>query len=546
MTPAAAPAAAERHHDRSAPSGAAAGSREPGPTPDLGNQAMQALAAGRLRGGWEIGGADNPEEREADRLAKAAVSGPRPTPCACGGRCPSCTGTAKLRRKAEDGAPLRRPARVPDLGNSAGRSLDAATRHHFEPRFGLDLGAVRIHDDPATAHLARGIGARAFIIGDQIGFAAGRHRLGTGEGRALLAHELAHVALGHGGVRRVEDSDLAAQAEWREQQEKARAEAAKRHEAWSGAVDKRFGSDLTGQSKMIGEERQRLDLAITAQRAAAFDAAAGGEGWLAGALKDQGYGGPDLATVRQLWGEALVAAEGLALSDVADGPDSVAKLGALDAVPAFYDSLKGLAAAVEFAHQTRHDAAVATAKADYERRLKAYEDAKASDRATRGPIGEPGERAARAGQAIMRGLPPAMAAVSDPPKPISAGVDAARSRIYAAQTGADWQAVTADVRGLGAGLSKLVVSTLPKTSEARQAVEYAEALDERLAEFEGKNAVVWRIPATFYPLDKLNTKTGEDGKEVQTPRVRSPGNFISPTPASRPWTSRRGRAANGC
>jgi hypothetical protein len=175
--------------------------------PELGNQAMQALMAAGLRARLEVGGADDPEERAADQLAELALSGRAVSPCACGGGdCPTCGGTPKVRRKATDGGGGA-PAAISGFGNRGGRPLDAGARRYFEPRFGADLGGVRIHDDPATHRFARGIGARAFAIGSDIGFAADRHNPQTADGRSLLAHELAHVALGHGGVRRDPDGE---------------------------------------------------------------------------------------------------------------------------------------------------------------------------------------------------------------------------------------------------------------------------------------------------------------------------------------------------
>ena len=184
---------------------------EPGPTArtfpgqaepagEPGNQEMQELLTGGLRAKLEVGSPNDPEEREADLLAEQMIAGRTAGPCACGGGgCAACG--SKVRRSADGGATA--PAAVPGgFGNRAGRPLDAGMRSRFEPRLGADLGRVRIHDDAETHRLARGIGARAFAIGSDIGFAAGRHRPETGEGRRLLAHELAHVALGHTGVRR--------------------------------------------------------------------------------------------------------------------------------------------------------------------------------------------------------------------------------------------------------------------------------------------------------------------------------------------------------
>ena len=65
---------------------------------------------------------------------------------------------------------------------SAGRPLDAQTRGHFEPRLGIDLDGVRVHDDARAAESAAAVDALAYTVGDDVVFAAGRYRPGDGEG----------------------------------------------------------------------------------------------------------------------------------------------------------------------------------------------------------------------------------------------------------------------------------------------------------------------------------------------------------------------------
>lgn len=76
---------------------------------------------------------------------------------------------------------------------SADEPLDAATRAQLEPRFGHDFSDVRVHRDPQAAASARALRAKAFTVGNDIVFAAGRFSPTTNPGRQLLAHELAHV-----------------------------------------------------------------------------------------------------------------------------------------------------------------------------------------------------------------------------------------------------------------------------------------------------------------------------------------------------------------
>ena len=74
-----------------------------------------------------------------------------------------------------------------------GAPLAPAERAYFEPRFGHDFSAVRIHADAQAATAAADIGARAFTLGRDIAFARDEYRPATDAGRRLIAHELAHT-----------------------------------------------------------------------------------------------------------------------------------------------------------------------------------------------------------------------------------------------------------------------------------------------------------------------------------------------------------------
>jgi hypothetical protein len=63
----------------------------------------------------------------------------------------------------------------------------------MEEGFGRDFGRVRIHDNPRAAASAEAIGAHAYTVGNHIAFNRGQFRPETGDGRFLLAHELAHT-----------------------------------------------------------------------------------------------------------------------------------------------------------------------------------------------------------------------------------------------------------------------------------------------------------------------------------------------------------------
>lgn len=76
---------------------------------------------------------------------------------------------------------------------ATGEALDPQSRRRLEDGFEQDLGDVRIHADDAAAESARRAGARAYTVGSDIVFGAGRYQPHDLEGRRLLSHEIAHV-----------------------------------------------------------------------------------------------------------------------------------------------------------------------------------------------------------------------------------------------------------------------------------------------------------------------------------------------------------------
>jgi hypothetical protein len=161
-------------------------------------QAASALSTLPLLGSIQrklvVGEVNDPLEHEADRVADRVMH-------MADGAVPATPAAAGLRRKctacgaATASVPALRlaPVGVHATLGSAGHALDAQTRGFFEPRLGLDLGVVRIHHDRGAATSARAVAARAYTVGSDIVFGAGEYRPSTSEGRALLAHELAHV-----------------------------------------------------------------------------------------------------------------------------------------------------------------------------------------------------------------------------------------------------------------------------------------------------------------------------------------------------------------
>lgn len=137
----------------------------------------------RMQAKLKVGPADDPLEREADRVAARLVDGSTVEP-----DFPSLTTPGQMQRKFAAGP--HTPATPAGAGLGRGTALPAVERAYFEPRLGRDLSAVRLHREAPSAI---GLGARAFTLGRDIAFAPGEWRPGTLEGRRLLAHELVHV-----------------------------------------------------------------------------------------------------------------------------------------------------------------------------------------------------------------------------------------------------------------------------------------------------------------------------------------------------------------
>ncbi|MBK9032983.1 MAG: DUF4157 domain-containing protein [Myxococcales bacterium] len=86
--------------------------------------------------------------------------------------------------------------------SSAGTALPAGARDRFESSLGVDLGAVRVHTGPDSAHASAAVGARAYTIGNDIHFADGQYRPDDPFGMHLLAHEVAHTVQQSSGTPR--------------------------------------------------------------------------------------------------------------------------------------------------------------------------------------------------------------------------------------------------------------------------------------------------------------------------------------------------------
>jgi hypothetical protein len=142
-------------------------------------------------------------EHEADRVADQVMRRPEPAPSEAAAVAiqPERVGSSEPSRESslvrsghsnasevgpDTSTAVRESARV-------GTPLSDEVRAYFEPRFGRDLGHVRLHTDDSAANAASSVNARAYTLGRDIVFGAGEFDPATSSGKRLLAHELAHV-----------------------------------------------------------------------------------------------------------------------------------------------------------------------------------------------------------------------------------------------------------------------------------------------------------------------------------------------------------------
>jgi len=121
----------------------------------------------------------------------------------------------------------RRSSSGPGRSSGGGMALPLGLQDKFGAALGADVSGVRVHQGPAAATQAEEIGAKAFAVGQDVYFNAGRYSPGDAEGERLLAHEVAHTvqqSMGNGrgaqtslevsepGDRAEVDADRAARA----------------------------------------------------------------------------------------------------------------------------------------------------------------------------------------------------------------------------------------------------------------------------------------------------------------------------------------------
>jgi len=114
-----------------------------------------------------------------------------------------------IRRQEEEEETVQAKSRSPSVQlnleqrlatqKGKGQPLSAEVRAFMEPRFGVDLGGVRVHTGGEAVQLTQALKAQAFTHGQDVYFGAGKYDPGTDAGKRLLAHELTHVVQQSGG-----------------------------------------------------------------------------------------------------------------------------------------------------------------------------------------------------------------------------------------------------------------------------------------------------------------------------------------------------------
>jgi len=94
-----------------------------------------------------------------------------------------------------------------------GQSLDSSTRAFMEERFNHDFAHVRIHHDEEANALTEQMNAYAVTKGSDISFAGDSYNPSTAAGKAIMAHELAHVVQNDNESAVAARSSLEAEAE---------------------------------------------------------------------------------------------------------------------------------------------------------------------------------------------------------------------------------------------------------------------------------------------------------------------------------------------
>lgn len=100
-----------------------------------------------------------------------------------------------LQTKSGSGEKNASPLISQKIQNSKGngKALSSDANQYMSSAFGNDFSGVQIHTGFDAVQMNQKLGARAFTVGNDIYFNEGEYNPNSGEGKHLLAHELAHT-----------------------------------------------------------------------------------------------------------------------------------------------------------------------------------------------------------------------------------------------------------------------------------------------------------------------------------------------------------------
>lgn len=160
-----------------------------------------------------VGAANDPFEQEADRVANHVMQNSSSGAQGDGAQVDGNAGSAFSIGAPSISRMTASSAQRAELGGEAGGAFEAGDglqqqlsatrgggsplpnelRRKFEPAFGADFGAVRVHTGGDSAQMSNAIQAKAFTNGSDIHFNQGVYDPHSSAGQRLLAHELTHV-----------------------------------------------------------------------------------------------------------------------------------------------------------------------------------------------------------------------------------------------------------------------------------------------------------------------------------------------------------------
>jgi Domain of unknown function (DUF4157) len=111
------------------------------------------------------------------------------------------SGRMRVQREARDvdgardsnGVAEQAEAAVDKAAGSSGTPLPTQVQRQFESSLGADLSSVRVHTGAESQQAAHAVGAKAYTVGQDIHFGAGKYQPDDPFGMHLLAHEVAHT-----------------------------------------------------------------------------------------------------------------------------------------------------------------------------------------------------------------------------------------------------------------------------------------------------------------------------------------------------------------